>query len=147
MLQHLYFYFYNEVALKYFWLHHYFKRVKQMRKEKGLEHGEVPFFLTTPQTQVINVRFGGGFDAQKPVLPKQVPVKPSRKRGGCGSADLLHPLRAAPDPSIQIYEKDVILEDTSDVRNAGRGDGYMGSNKRLNTSEPIEREELSEEEL
>lgn len=60
---------------------------------------------------------------------------------------MLHPLRAAPDPSIQIYEKDVILEDTSDVRNSGRGDGYMASNKRVHTNEPIEREELSEEEL
>ena len=63
VLQHLYFYFYNEVALKYFWLHHYFKRVKHMRKEKGLEDIEVPFFLTIPKTQVIHVRFRGGFDA------------------------------------------------------------------------------------
>ena len=41
----------------------------------------------------------------------------------------------------------MILEDTSDVRNSGRGDGYMASNKRVHTNEPIEREELSEEEL
>lgn len=34
-----------------------------MRKEKGLEDSEVPFFLTIPKTQVIHVRFRGGFDA------------------------------------------------------------------------------------
>ena len=80
-------------------------------------------------------------------MPKQIPVKPSGSWASSWSVDLLQPLRAAPDPSIQIYEKDVILEDTSDVRNNPRAQESSALNKRVHTEEQIEREELSDEDL
>ena len=52
-LQRLYFYFYNDVTLKYYWLNSYFHIVKKMRETRATQ--TVPFFLTMPHMETIEV--------------------------------------------------------------------------------------------
>lgn len=54
MLQQTYFYFYNELALRYFWLYTYFQFVKSARAALP-EEPEIPFLLTLPHTQCLDV--------------------------------------------------------------------------------------------
>lgn len=68
-----------------------------------------------------------------------------RARGGDGGLGHLHRIRANPDPSNQVYEKDVILGDDVDVRRDQR-EGESFKDKRVRVNQ-IEREELSEEEV
>ena len=52
-MQRIHFYFYNEIALKYYWLYSYFQLVKKQRALQG--ENAPPFFLTIPFVQVVEV--------------------------------------------------------------------------------------------
>ena len=53
VLQRLYFYFYNEISLKYYWLNRYFNNVAMMLNTT--QSDEIPFFLITPVRTTIQV--------------------------------------------------------------------------------------------
>ena len=52
-LQRLYFYFYNDTTLRYYWLYSYFQLVRKMRESR--ERNPVPLFLTMPHAETMEV--------------------------------------------------------------------------------------------